>query len=321
MNLEGQIINLNKLAFEKDSKHKMKILERAYQISLDPGVKPELKVVTAVNLSSFYHKENLDFRGMCVLSDTLTALEPFSSLFWEKSVLLVNLAALKSSLHSRQESLSDLHKSLDLLSKVHQKATNYFTFLITVHLNLFTEFFHLQHYPDSSKHLLAAYNLSSDHLNPAGPLPKHIAMLLDSHKSLLSPSPYNSPSSRLPASFSTRSRSNTKNYKKFKIFKKFEKVSQSFDLFSMKNKQKPKLWRQNDLNPPLGPLLEEDEGYFTSYPKLTLETSKSQMNSDDRNFVREAASRDPDPEPGVKDPNFSRMKEKVKNRLGRGKGK
>lgn len=320
MNLEGQIINLNKLAFEKDSKHKMKILERAYTISLSPEVKPGLKVVTAINLSSFYHKENLDFRGMCVLSDTLSALEAQSSLHWEKSVLLINLAALKSSLHSRQESISDLHKSLEFLSKVPETNLNYFTFLISVHLNLFTEFNHLQNYQKSSKHLLTAYNLSSNNLNPAGPLAKHITLFLDSHKSLLNPSPYNSPSSRLQISFSTRSKSNSKNYKKLKIFKKFEKVSQSFDFFSMKNKKKTELWRKIDLVPPLGSLLEEDENCFTSYPKFTLDSSKSQMNSQDREFVREVPSRDPDPEPGVKDPSFARIKEKVRNRLGR-KGK
>jgi hypothetical protein len=252
-------------------------------------VNPSLRAITAINLSSFYSKQNLDFRGVCVLTEALSSL-PHENL-WEKSMILLNLGKLKSSLNYSQDSLSDLLESLNLLQKIPSKDQNFFTVLIVLHFNLSVEFSKLFKFSESEKHLALAKSLSFENLSEENKLFKFFSQKKSESRPSRA-SPYKSPRN-LP--MSTRSKSSLKDGKT--IYKKFDKISQSFDLVTA-NKERIKKIKK--FQPPLEALLEEDECFNTSFPNFYLGTCRS-WKENEESVLRKSLNRDPDPEPVVKD--------------------
>lgn len=296
MNIEGQIVNLNKLAFEKDSQHKLKILERAYQMTLSNQVSVSLQVFTVVNLSSFYVKEQMEFRALCLLAETLNALGKYDGYYWERVLVIVNLAKIKASISSGKEALKDLMMCLEFLKFVHIRNCNYYTVLATVHYNLSTEFRIRKEFSQSIKHVMLAKSITVEHLGSYSKLGKLLNASIKYTDCSYDLSPY-SILSNSNSPENTRSKSNLKPASKLKFFKKFEKVSQSSDFSETIHQKSSKFSNIHSLKTPLESLKEEEEFYCTSYPKLTLDSTKSKQTNE--NFHKNLMSHDPDPEPSV----------------------
>lgn len=299
MSIQGQVINLNKLAFEKDSQNKLGLLEKAYQLTLSNQVPIALQVFTVVNLSAFYCKEQMEFRALCVLADTLNILGRYKDNYWEKVLVIVNLAKIKATIHSGKEAVSDLTTCLEFLKLVHLRDSNYYTVLVTVHYNLSVESKLQKLFSQSIKHMTIAKYLTVEHLGINNKVTKFLNFNFKHVDSSFELSPYNL-QSKCASPENSRSKSSLKLKKNLKFFKKFEKVSQSHILSESFHQKPTKIPNYHPLRPLLEPLNEEEEFYCTSYPKLTLSSTKSNKAPDD--FPRRLMSRDPDPEPSIKLP-------------------
>ena len=311
MSIEGQIVNLNKLAFEKDSQHKLKILERAYQMTLSNQVSVSLQVFTVVNLSSLYVKELMEFRALCLLAETLNVLGKNDGYYWERVLLIVNLAKIKASINSVKEALKDLMMCLEYLGFVHFRNSNYYTVLATVHYNLSTELRIRKKFSQSIKHAMLARAITAEHLGVDSKIGRLLNASMKYTDCSYDLSPY-SVFSKSSSPENVRSKSRLKPALNLKFFKKFEKVSQSSELEQTTNKKSSKLGNISLVKTPLEALKEEEEFYCTSYPKLTLDSTKSKQTAE--NFRKSLVIRDPDPEPSVVNQVRKGLKKKVRTK-------
>lgn len=312
MSIQGQVVNLNKLAFEKDSSNKLGLLEKAYQLTLSNQVPVHLQVFTVVNLSSFYCKEQMEFRALCMLADTLNILGRYKENYWEKVLVIANLAKIKAAIHSGKEAISDLTTCLEFLKLVHFRDSNYYTVLATVHYNLSVECKLQKMFSQSIKHMTTAKYITVEHLGINNKVTKFLNLSFKHTEGSFELSPYNL-LSKCASPENARSKSSLKIKKNLKFFKKFEKVSQSHILSESFQQKSIKNSNYNPLKPPLEALIEEEEFYCTSYPKLTLSSTKSNKAPDD--FSRNLLSRDPDPEPSIKFPKAKKKIQKKTQRL------